>query len=217
MIFCLKRFLLFVILVALNGCGDEKSTALEITSADIVIHNMGVGLMGKFEYEKAREVFQQLAAKYPDWLDVQMDMAIATLNRQKTGDELIALDTAKHIIEQEPHHLRANYIAGLMSLYIGGIAEAADYFRVVAETDPKAAYAAYYLGQCLTQQGKDKQALEWYQRAIGIDAIRDCGSLEIFFRVYRRGILYGLFPSYGKVVLFVRVLLWCQCAWGTGH
>lgn len=176
------RLLLFVFLLVLNGCSDEKSTVLEIPSADIVIHNHGVGLMGKFEYEKAREVFQQLAAKYPDWLDVQLDLAIATLNRQKTGDELIALDTAKRIIEQQPQHLRANYIAGLMSLYLGNIADAAAFFRVVAEEDPKDAYAAYYLGQCLAQQGKDKQALEWYQRAKSNDP-------------YLRSAYYGAFQS----------------------
>ena len=42
-------------------------------------------------------MFRELAEQYPDWLDVRVNLAIATLNRQQPGDEQAALDLASSL------------------------------------------------------------------------------------------------------------------------
>ncbi len=46
------------------------------TPADIAANNHGVGLMGMFNYSEAHAVFAELAARHPDWADVQVNLAI---------------------------------------------------------------------------------------------------------------------------------------------
>ena len=49
-------------------------------------HNRGVALMGQFDYAGAWSIFARLVERHPSWLDARLDLAIATLNRQKPGD-----------------------------------------------------------------------------------------------------------------------------------
>jgi len=58
----------------------------------------GVGLMGKFDFAAAREVFGALAARHPDWFEARFDLAIATLNRQQEGDERMARDVLRELL-----------------------------------------------------------------------------------------------------------------------
>ena len=73
------------------------------------LNNRGVGLMGQFNYDAARDIFVGLAAAHPDRLDLQVNLAIATLNRQREGDA----DEARRILERvsaaDPLNLRARY------------------------------------------------------------------------------------------------------------
>lgn len=135
----------------------------------ITANNRGVGFMGKFQYEDARAIFQQLANQHPDWLDVKVNLAIATLNRQQEGDEDIAMKILSQVLERDPNHLRAHYCTGLLKLYLQSPAEALPHFTFVAEKDGNDAYAAYYAGQCRAQMREHAEAVAWYERAIAND------------------------------------------------
>ncbi|MCP4040683.1 MAG: tetratricopeptide repeat protein, partial [Gammaproteobacteria bacterium] len=67
-------------------------------------------------------------------------------------------------------------------------AEALVHFRAVADGDPKDAYAAYYLAQCLAQQSEYEQALEWYRRSLALDP-------------YLRSAYYGTFQAMQRLKL----------------
>lgn len=135
----------------------------------ITANNRGVGFMGKYEYENARAVFQSLLDKNRNWLDVKVNLAIATLNRQREGDEETALRLLDEVLSADSHHLRARYCIGLLRLHLQSPDEALPHFQLVAEADPKDAYAAYYVGQCLSQQRSYEDAAEWYDKAIALD------------------------------------------------
>ena len=155
-----------------NAASNQQSAAKSFEPTDpqlIAANNRGVGLMGKFEYENARQVFQTLADAHSDWLDVQVNLAIATLNRQREGDEDRAMKILEKVIAAAPNHLRANYCVGLLKLYLESPADALPHFKLVAAADPKDAYAAYYVGQCLAQSHNYDQAVEWYRKAIELD------------------------------------------------
>jgi tetratricopeptide (TPR) repeat protein len=135
----------------------------------ITANNRGVGLMGKFQYEDARAIFQHLADQQPDWLDVKVNLAIATLNRQREGDEDAALAMLDDVLRRDPDHLRAHYCTGLLKLYLQSPQQALPHFTFVAEKDDKDAHAAYYVGQCLAQMRRYDEAAKWYEKAIAND------------------------------------------------
>lgn len=131
-------------------------------------NNRGVGLMGRFAYEEARVVFDELAAGHPGEHDVRVNLAIATLNRQQDGDEQAALDILESVLAASPRHARANYVAGILQLRAGAMREAAERLEIAYERAPDDSHAAYFLGQAIEPDDPER-ALELYERAIDID------------------------------------------------
>lgn len=182
--------LLSLAVLGCSGPSEEASPKQAVSqkavpspdAAAIAENNRGVGLMGRFEYEPALTLFAGLVERYPDWTAVHVNLAIATLNRQQTGDESAALTLVDQVLRQDPGNLRAHYVAGLLRLYLSSPAEAMVHFRRVAESDPEDAYAAYYLAQCLGQVGQYEEALIWYRRSMKLDP-------------YLRSAYYGAFQT----------------------
>jgi Tfp pilus assembly protein PilF len=132
-------------------------------------NNRGVGLMGQFDYESARSVFADLSAASPGRLDLQVNLAIATLNRQREGDEREAMRIFERVVAADPRHVKAHYGLGLLLLNDGRPADALPHFTFAAEQAPADAHAAYYIAQCRFQQNDAAGALTWYQRAQAIN------------------------------------------------
>jgi Tfp pilus assembly protein PilF len=135
----------------------------------VTTNNRGVALMGRFDYEAARVEFDKVAQRYPEQPDVQVNLAIAILNRQQDGDEDLALSILAGVLEKAPDHPRALYCSGLLQLHKGEPEAALKLFRRVCELDPDDADAVYNVGQCLMQQSKPEEAVEWYEKAIKLD------------------------------------------------
>jgi tetratricopeptide (TPR) repeat protein len=180
-----STFLIVLSLAAiLAACSEPEPPAgpPALDAEAIAANNRGVGLMGRFEYAEARDVFAGIVEQWPDWHDARVNLAIATLNRQEAGDEATALELARQVMQEDPDNLRARYVAGLVQLYLGEPSEALVRFREVAEADPTDAYPAYYTAQCLAQQGDYAAALPWYRKAMELDP-------------YLRSAYYGAFQS----------------------
>ena len=152
------------VLLGAVGCSRPQPPG----AADIDANNLGVGLMGKFAFDDALAVFERLAGEHPEWLDVKVNLAIATLNRQRVGDEDRALELLTEVLAADPGHLRAHYCSGLLKVHHGRLEAALEHFRRVTEDDPADAYAAYYVGQCIESADREG-ALAWYGRAIERD------------------------------------------------
>jgi hypothetical protein len=97
------------------ACGKSGG----LSADDIALNNRGVALMGYFDYSGARETFVELTERRPEWLDAKVNLAISTLNRQEEGDEQRALEILDDVLQRQPDHLRANYVSGLLRLYLG--------------------------------------------------------------------------------------------------
>jgi Flp pilus assembly protein TadD len=147
---------------------DATSDATDRASL-IERNNRGVGLMGMFRYAEALDVFAELVRQYPDELDVKVNQAIATLNRQEENDEQLALTLLDDVLSKDPDHLRANYCSGLLRLYLGETREAFEHFKLVADADANDPFAAYYLGQCMEQSGDMDGAARQFERALQLD------------------------------------------------
>ncbi|MCZ6851359.1 MAG: hypothetical protein O7F17_06940, partial [Planctomycetota bacterium] len=87
-----------ILLLLMVGCARQPSP----DAADIAANNRGVGLMGQYKYADALAVFEQLVNEHPDWLDVKVNLAIATLNRQEEGDESLALGLLSDVLGTAP-------------------------------------------------------------------------------------------------------------------
>lgn len=185
---------LICVLIALtSGCKKETASSdgtppatsaappATQAGAPVELENLGVGQMGRFDFDSATQTFAKLAAQTDD-PDAQVNLAIATLNRQHEGDVAAAMKILDKVLVPHPDHRRARYCKGVLLLNGGQPAEALEQFRAVAAADPRDAYAAYYTGQSLAALGKHADAVEAYQRAIAIDP-------------YLRSAYYGSFQS----------------------
>ena len=164
------RLLSLVATIVLGAVLAGCRPAPEPFSADeIRRNNLGVGLMGQYRNEEARQVFAELVEARPDWLDARVNLAIATLNRQREGDEQRALEIVGAVLEEDPDHERALYVAGLLNLYLGASAAAVEKLERIATQAPDDAHAAYFLGQALVQLDRTEDALRWYREAVRRD------------------------------------------------
>ncbi|HCP49486.1 MAG TPA: hypothetical protein DIT73_04585, partial [Gammaproteobacteria bacterium] len=148
-----------------TACGQPEA----YSTLDAELNDQGVAQMGRYEYEDAHATFAAVVDSAPTWLDVQVNLAIATLNRQREGDESLALGTLEGVLKIEPRHQRALYTSGLIHLYLGRTEQAIPLFRAVAVADPNDAYTAYFLGQSLLQAGAHVEASQWLLQAVRLD------------------------------------------------
>jgi tetratricopeptide (TPR) repeat protein len=208
----LALLLIWVWPLWLTGCSDPADNGRRKTEAQahhfapnakaVELNNRGVGLMAHFDYGEASQVFEQLVARYPEWSEAQVNLAIAILNRQREGDEQMALGLVDRLLQQHPGHLRAHYIAGLLRLYLGSPSQALGHFRRVVEDDPEDAYATYYLAQCLAQQSDFEQALAHYRQASALDPyLRSSyyGAFQMLRRLQRREQARALMAQYQRL------------------
>jgi len=162
-----RRLAAAVALLITVACSG--SSARRETDNLVVQNNRGVGLMGQFNFEAARGVFASLADAHPDRRDLQINLAIAILNRQQDGDNEKARSILERVSVADPGNLRSRYSLGLILLNDGRAAEALPHFAFVAEHAPADAFAQYYVARCRFEQGDFAAALTGFQRAVALD------------------------------------------------
>ncbi len=139
------------------------------TQDHVALNDRGVAAMGRYEYTKAFETFTELVKQSPAWLDARVNLSVATLNRQKEGDELAALEIVAEVLREQPDHIRALYLSGIINLYLGNPEKAVKFLEAVSSADDKDAYAAYFLGQSFLQLADNDSAAKWFIKAIELD------------------------------------------------
>ncbi|VAW39520.1 hypothetical protein MNBD_GAMMA01-2272, partial [hydrothermal vent metagenome] len=171
-----KLLTILSVVLALASCDNNNefvtevnNQKLSITTSAISLNNQGVGEMGAFDYSRATNTFEKLVAQNPDWILAQQNLAIALLNRQKTGDEDRAMSIAEELSKTDNSNLVAHYIVGILKFNQGLCGQALPRFETITKTDTTDAYALYFAGQCYLQHGEVESALALYQDAIKAD------------------------------------------------
>ncbi|HEY7285755.1 MAG TPA: FG-GAP-like repeat-containing protein [Vicinamibacterales bacterium] len=149
----------------MGACASERSRSA-LTAEEIASENRAIGLMGQYDFERARELFAQLASAHPDRPELQVNLAIATLNRQRAGDDDAAKQTFEGVLRTRSDDLRAHFGLGLVLLHNGNARDALPHFSFVVEHDKADAYAMYFAAQCRAQLNDAGGALDGYRRAI---------------------------------------------------
>lgn len=137
--------------------------------ADLAQMDRGVGLMGKFEFDAAQQIFADLAQRNPRWYEARFNFALALLNRQAAGDEDAATQRLRALHAERPGDAAVIYTLGLIALRGEPPQNAEPLLRQAAEKDPRDAYVVYFLGQSVLGQGRTKEALELFERAATLD------------------------------------------------
>ena len=156
-----------LLLLGMLACGPRTPSGLPAES--IRENNHGVGLMGQFRYEDARVVFEQLQQRHPEEAAIAVNLAIATLNRQESGDEATALGILSDVLTTHPKHAAANYCSGLLLVYQGKEAEATTHFQAVLETKPDEPWSLYQRAQIHLNAGDAAAAVPLFEKVIGHD------------------------------------------------
>jgi Tfp pilus assembly protein PilF len=165
-----SRYVVAASLVSLIACSGGDTRRAAPPADDVVaLNNRGVGLMGQFEYGQAREIFGRAAAAHPERLDLQVNLAIATMHRQQEGDTGEAQRIFERVLSLDSQQLRAHYGLGLLLLHDGHARDALPHFTFVAEHAPGDSYAWYYVAQCRSQEADFTDALPLYERALSIN------------------------------------------------
>lgn len=145
-----SSFLLLTSLVCLAACSRSGSREPAPAADDLIaLNNRGVGLMGQYDFAQARDLFMGLAAAHPERLDLQVNLAIATLNRQQEGDDARAQETFRRVLAADSKQLRAHYGLGLVLLNDGHASDALPHFTFVTEQDPGDSFFDYDLDRRL--------------------------------------------------------------------
>ncbi|HJU44977.1 MAG TPA: FG-GAP-like repeat-containing protein [Vicinamibacterales bacterium] len=150
------------IVVSLTACRAEPRAT--ITPALVEQNNRAVGLMGQFDFNGAVDAFTKIGAAAPDWPGARLNLAIALMNRQGTGDEARAEALLRELLNTPEVGRRARYALGLLLVHGGRDAEALPLLTEVANADPPDAFAAYFIGQ-IKMSDAPAEALEWHRRA----------------------------------------------------
>src|SRR5216110_2133578 len=135
----MNRFVLLLLILPLTTRASDLITE----------ENRGVALMGKYDFYGAIEVFKQIVTDHPENAHDAVNLAIATLNRQREGDSETALAMLDKVVGDHPQEIRAHYCRGVLFLNAGKPADALEEFRKVFQADSQDAYAAYWIGQSL--------------------------------------------------------------------
>lgn len=176
-----------LLVLMLGACRAAPAPAPAPRVDLVALNNRGVALMGRYEYEAAREAFARVVAAFPDRLDAQANLALATLNRQRDGDDRAAQALFEKVIAADSRHLRAHYGLGLVLLNTGRPADARREFEIVRRASPDDADAAYYAAQCAFQAGDFASALPGYERARALDPYLRSAAYGSFLTLQRLG------------------------------
>lgn len=122
-----------------EAAAEEEQTALAWADAG----SFYLAAMLRAEGEERVALAQRSAAAYersleldPSDLDVKTDLATAYLNDAR--NPMLAVETVKEVLAEEPDHVRANFNYGLMLAQINRMPQAAEQFeKVVALTEPE--------------------------------------------------------------------------------
>lgn len=165
--------MIFLMSTSLGGCGDASPSVQGSEDLDGP-HRQAAGLLARYDYGEAVQILQSIVDQDPDRLDAQIDLAIATMNRQEKDDEAVALAMLDEVHALHPTDPRAGFVSAVLHLRAGNDAVARDRLATVLEDDESDPFAWYHYG--LAQERDDPEAAAAaYRTAVSLDPYQRSG------------------------------------------
>ncbi len=141
-----------------NGLTDEKATPEKIKLLARRWNDYGIGLLGQSQYGLASEAFRRASEIDPTDANLLINAAIAELQTERYGPELVQLGKARELIDKAlliaPESNRAKYYCALIKRSDGKVQEAADLLAKIAADYPTDREVQRQLGQTLYRLGR---------------------------------------------------------------
>lgn len=150
-----------------SGCALQMKNNL--TPDAVALHNQAMAQMGRFDFESAEAIYSLLTESFPEHPVLKTNHAISIINRQREGDEKLALDMLRQVLAGDPKSTAALYCCGLLELHMGNLAQAMSYFEKVLTIDPVDPEVLYFMAKTLMQMSRYDEALDYFNRAITLD------------------------------------------------
>lgn len=183
----LKTFVITFIIILFPVAFLISNAASGADPDTVAMNNRGVALMGQFNYEDARQVFESLLKKHPENLDIKVNLAIATFNRQKVGDEKAALAMLADVLKKDPSHNRARYCTALLELHSGNPEKALNLFMEVSKDDPDDADALFFIAKTLVQLSRYDEAIKFFKRSLELDPYMNSSYYGLIMALRQQG------------------------------
>jgi tetratricopeptide (TPR) repeat protein len=150
---------------------------LQVNPGDLAARgNLGICYEQKGQIDPALEQFKYIATVSPKYLDGHYNLAVAY---ELKSDWDKAIEEYLKVIQINPRHSMA--LVQLSHCYMnkGDYRRAEQLLKVIMRMDPKNYQAAITYGRIFELQKKDKEATEWYRKAILIaPKAPECERLE---------------------------------------
>ncbi len=148
------------------------------------LNNKGIGLMERFEYKEAAQVFHEIVDQAPDWLPGQINLGIALLNVSTAAELDRAIGMFQSVLRKEPQNNHAHFCLGIIYKHQGKIDESAGHFETVTRNDPKDAHAWFFLGTVVPLDSE--QAKRCFEKARELDPYMHGAIYQLSQLAYRQ-------------------------------
>jgi tetratricopeptide (TPR) repeat protein len=144
-------------------------------------NDYGIGLLGQAQYGAAAEAFRLAGEIDPSEANFCVNAAIAELQTERYGPELVQLGKARELIEKalivSPENNRAKYYQALIKRSAGEVSEAAEILAKIAVQFPNDREVQRQLGQTFYRLGKYAEARRAFTEVSRIDPT-DAGAYQ---------------------------------------
>lgn len=145
-----------------DAAADEKAAREKVKLLARRWNDYGIGLLGQAQYGLASEAFRQASEIDRTDANLLVNAAIAELQTERYGPELVQLGKARELIDKAlviaPKNNRAKYYCALVKRSDGKVQEAADILGKIAIEYPNDREVQRQLGQTLYRLGKYDEA-----------------------------------------------------------
>jgi len=131
--------------------------------SDVAAMNEGVAILERYEYSKAREIFDRLATRYPEWTAAHVNRGLAALNVQEYD---VARGAFERALELDPDNRHALFCLGVLDHHLNRLDAALERFRRVVELDPDDPHARYKLGSVFADKNDAENGMRELRKAL---------------------------------------------------
>jgi Tfp pilus assembly protein PilF len=119
--------------------------------------NLGVSLMGQYNYDGAVKAFEQALRAEPELTEAKINLAIARFNRARKEDQDIdqSGELLDAVLKTDTNNVRALYFKGIVLQHLGQSEMAVSCFESVLQQRPDDGVAWYLLGMCKQRLGRN--------------------------------------------------------------
>lgn len=126
--------------------------------------------------EKAQVYYLRVLEEDPDALDIKSKLAMTYV----TGpNPMQGITMLREVLNADPENELAIYNLGMLAITSGQLDRARERFDRLRELNPENPEAHFYLGYCLFELGKSKEAEPYFRKVLELDANSELAAASV--------------------------------------